>query len=471
MQNDLIHGPVSKVLIKLTIPILGSMFLSTLFSLVDAIWVGHSGVLALASVNMSSFAIWIMFALSGVVTTGTNSLIANKLGEATKRPEAAQEALEGVQLSLMAAILTGFLEFIVLYFWGREILGWMVGSKEDVAAIIDIGYSYLGMLAVFAPSVCINECISAIMRAYGDTRTPLKIYSIGFVLNFILDPLFIFGLVGLPKLGALGAAVASNISFGLVCLLLILKITRPGYIFMLPRTRPTKINWSYLGKVIAVGLPLSLASIVFSVVYMSIAPVISNFGPEAMAALGIGHRMESLNYTIRSGISLACITMIGQNLGAGQVARAKKIAWVAMGWALCVSITVCTLFLTLPELCASLFSNDKNVIATAAGYLQIIAWSQPFAGICGIAEGVFAGGRRTLPPMCVSIPCSLLRIPACYTMVFTFGYGISSIWWSLSLLTILRGSIVFAMFCAGWWLSKELKGELIKAQSREAIST
>ena len=104
MQNDLIHGPVSKVLIKLTIPILGSMFLSTLFSLVDAIWVGHSGVLALASVNMSSFAIWIMFALSGVVTTGTNSLIANKLGEATKRPEAAQEALEGVQLSLMASI-------------------------------------------------------------------------------------------------------------------------------------------------------------------------------------------------------------------------------------------------------------------------------------------------------------------------------------------------------------------------------
>ena len=450
MQNDLIHGPVSKVLIKLTIPILGSMFLSTLFSLVDAIWVGHSGVLALASVNMSSFAIWIMFALSGIVTTGTNSLIANKLGEATKRPEAAQEALEGVQLSLMAAIFTGFLEFIVLYFWGRDIL--------------DIGYSYLGMLAVFAPSVCINECISAIMRAYGDTKTPLKIYSIGFVLNFILDPLFIFGLIGLPKLGALGAAIASNISFCLVCVLLIFKITRPGYLFMLPKTRPKNINWSYLGRVIAVGLPLSLASIVFSIVYMSIAPVISNFGPEAMAALGIGHRMESLNYTIRSGISLACITMIGQNLGAGQVARAKKIAWVAMGWALCVSVTVCTLFLTLPELCASLFSNDKNVIVTAAGYLQIIAWSQPFAGICGIAEGVFAGGRRTLPPMCVSIPCSLLRIPTCYTMVFTLGYGINSIWWSLSLLTILRGSIVFAMFCAGWWLSKELKNKLAEAQ-------
>ncbi|MGM9991265.1 MAG: MATE family efflux transporter [Candidatus Bruticola sp.] len=455
MQNELIDGPINKVLIKLTMPILGSMFLSTLFSLVDAMWVGHSGVLALASVNIASFAVWIMTALSGIITTGTNSVIANKLGEASIRPKAAQEALEGIQLSLGAALITGLLEFLVIYLGGRELLFWMVGDKENVSAVVDIGYSYLGMLAVFAPTVCLNECISAIMRAYGDTRTPLKIYSIGFFLNFILDPIFIFGLLGLPKLGALGAAIASDISFFIVSIMLITKIARPSYLFQLPQTRPN-FNWQYLMRIIMVGLPLSTASIIFSVVYMAIAPIISSFGPEAMAALGIGHRMESLNYTIRSGIALACITIVGQNLGAGRIDRAKKAAWSAIGWSLCVSCTVCVVFVTLPEMCASLFSSDKSVIEAAAGYLSIIAWSQPFAAVCGIAEGAFAGGRCTWPPMCVSIPCSLLRIPTCYTAVLTFGYGISSIWWSLSLLTILRGSIVFAMFCMGWWLPKNI---------------
>ncbi|MGM9998370.1 MAG: MATE family efflux transporter [Candidatus Bruticola sp.] len=466
MHNELIDGPINKALIKLTIPILGSMFLSTLFSLVDAMWVGHSGVLALASVNIASFTVWIMVALSGIITTGTNSVIANKLGEASVRPKAAEEALEGIQLSLGAAVLTGILEFLVIYFGGRELLFWMVGDKENVSAVVDIGYSYLGMLAVFAPTVCLNECISAVMRAYGDTRTPLKIYSIGFLINFVLDPIFIFGFGMIPKLGALGAAMASDISFFVVCLLLIAKIVRPGYLFQLPGTRPS-FNWQYLIRIVVVGLPLSVASIVFSVVYMSIAPIISSFGPEAMAALGIGHRMESLNYTIRSGIALACITIIGQNLGAGRVDRAKRAAWVAIGWALCVSFTVCFIFVAWPELCASLFSSDKSVIAAASNYLSIIAWSQPFAAVCGIAEGAFAGGRCTWPPMCVSIPCSLLRIPACYTMVLTFGCGISSIWWSLSLLTMLRGGIVFVMFCMGLWLSKEIKDKMSIGSSTE----
>ena len=211
----------------------------------------------------------------------------------------------------------------------------------------------------------------------------------------------------------------------------------------------------YAWKMAAIGTPVSLASIVFSFVYMAIMPVISSFGQEAVAALGIGHRMESFNYAICSGISLACITMIGQNLGAGNIKRASQAAWTAISWACIINVFVSASFWLIPEWYVSFFGNDEGVKACAVSYLQIIAYSQLFSGVCVIVEGVFAGGGRTIPPMCVSIPCSLLRIPACYYLIFTAGCGITAVWWTLSLLTILRAILIFALFVMGFWFSRK----------------
>lgn len=99
----------------------------------------------------------------------------------------------------------------------------------------------------------------------------------------------------------------------------------------MPKTRP---NWNrhYVGKIFAVGLPFSFASIVFSLIYMAISPIINRFGPSAIVALGRGHRIESVNYMLCSGLFMACITMIAHNLGAGYFERAKATALKALSW-------------------------------------------------------------------------------------------------------------------------------------------
>ncbi|MBQ7502987.1 MATE family efflux transporter [bacterium] len=457
-ENDLLYGNVGKAMLRLTLPIASGMLINTFFNIVDAMWVGNESVLSFAAVNLSSFSIWIVLALSGIVSTGADSLIANKLGEASHNPEAAEDAVKIAQWSLVLAVILGFIEAAVIIVWGRELLNLTAGYEDNMQAVVDMGYSYLGMMALGFPIVCINECFSAIFRAYGDTSTPLKVMALGFVINILLDPFLIYGHFGLPRMGAFGAALASVISFLIACMAFLSLITkRDGkLLFTLPSTRPHNFNFGYLKKIIAIGSPTALGSMVFSFMYMSIAPVISSFGSEAMASLGVGHKMESFNYTICAGISIACITMVGQNLGAGFLKRAKESAWIALKWSLYINIAVTAAFLAIPEIFVSWFGSDPLMYEYAVSYLKIIALSQIAAGVSDICEGIFAGGGNTVVPMYISIPTSLLRIPVCYILVYVYHCGLASVWWTFTALSLLRGALVYVMFVQNKWIKKDL---------------
>lgn len=469
MNNDLLRGNVGRSMLHLTLPIVGGMLINTFFNIVDAMCVGNESVLSLAAVNLSSFSIWIIFALSGIVSTGADSLIANKLGESVHDPKAAEDAVSIAQWSLVLSVILGFIEAAVIILWGRELLSLTSGYKEEMLPVVQMGYSYLGMMALGFPIVCINECISAIFRAYGDTSTPLKVMALGFVLNILLDPFLIFGHFGLPRMGAFGAALASDISFLIACFAFIGLISKKDnkLLFTLPKTRPRNFNLGYLKEIIAIGAPTAIGSMVFSFVYMSIAPVISSFGSEAMASLGVGHKMESFNYTICTGVSIACITMVGQNLGAGFLKRAEKSAWIALKWSFYINVIVTAAFLAIPGFFVSWFGSDPLMQAYAVSYLRIIALSQIAAGVSNICEGVFAGGGNTVIPMFISIPTSLLRIPVCYLAVYKYHFGLASVWWTFTALTLLRGLLVFIIFAQKRWIKRELqdRGELEPASA------
>ena len=445
---------------KLSIPILGSMILETLYNTVDSMWVGRSSVIDLASVNISSFSIWIMAALVAVVTVGANSIIANKVGEATKRPQAADEAIYIAQWSIMLSAIIGLLEVAVVIIWGEDILRMTSGGGEDLEAVVQVGYAYLAIFTLATPFFCLCGSFSAILRAYGDTQTPLFVDTIGIILNAVLDPILIFGWNFIPSWGAVGAAVASDISILVMFLIYIHQLSQPNCKFIIPKTRPQRLKFVDIKEIISIGLPVSASYVIFSLVYMAVTPVIAHFGPAAVAALGVGHRMESFNYAICMGISVACITMVGQNIGAGLIQRAKEAVMVGVSWALGINVIVFLAFMFLPGYFAGLFGTDEDMIAHAISYLKIIAISQIFSGVCIVLEGAFAGGGRTTPPMCVSIPCSLARIPLCYWFIFKLDLGLWAVWWTFSLLTILRCCIVMLMFRMGLWVDETHRGVL-----------
>lgn len=464
---DLTRGSVTRALFHLAVPLMGSMFLETAFNLVNAIWVGNTGTASLAAVNLSSFPIWMLFALSGIVTTGTNALVAQKLGTVRERPEALEEARNIGSQGIAAALCLGALQSVAVLLWGRQLMQAMAGANPEVAAVVDLGYAYLAFVFLFAPVHCANEAISSVLRAYGDTRTPMKVYSAGFALNFVLDPFLILGWGPFPRLDVLGAAIATNASFWLVLVIYVWLLARGRLVYRLPARRPERVDWTAVRRMVWIGMPPSMAAVTFCVVYMLLAPVVGHFGPEALAALGIGHRVEGVSYLVCYGFSLACVTVVGQNVGAGREDRAEQAAWSAV-WMVAVFTTFVSVILWFaPGPLASLFTTDPIVQRDAVEYLRIIGLSQVFMGVAVVLDGAFAGAGRTMPPTLISVPAAILRIPAARLAAFPMGMGLAGVWWAISLLTIVRGVLAVLLFRLGFWRGGRLEDLGIEPQLEE----
>ncbi len=424
------------------------MLLETLFNLLNAFWVGKLGTLAFAAVNLASFTVWLLFALAAIITTGTNSVVAQRIG-AGDPVQARRAAHVGILTSFCLGVVVAF---PVLLF-SDDLLAWMAGNTPEGREAVRIGTGYLCLIFLWAPIHCLNDTLSAIFRAAGDTRTPLRVYAVGFAVNFVLDPLLIFGPGPFPRLEVLGAALATNLSFTLVTILYVTRLKdlpfqlgrRPGEDLRKVFSR----HWLY--EILRIGIPPSIAFVTFCLVYMLIAPIVGAFGPAALAALGIGHRCESLSYLICHGLSLATITLVGQNIGAGEMERARRAAWVGVRIVMLASLGTTTLYLVGAPLWVSLFSSDPQVLAVGVPYLHIMAFAQLPMGVAMVLQGAFSGAGVTVPPTIVATTSALLRVPLARWLALTNGLGLNSIWWAIVGLTSVQSLVMAALFHAGLW--------------------
>jgi len=172
--------------------------------------------------------------------------------------------------------------------------------------------------------------------------------------------------------------------------------------------------------------------------------------------MGIGNRMESLSYLITFGLSLAASTMVGQNLGAKKPNRAARSAWctvaIGVGWTAFSSL----LFILFPEIIAGVFTRDPAALVIAVEYLVILGYSQIFMATEIVLEGAFSGAGDTVPPMIVSIPGSLARLPLAYYFCFNLDLGVSGVWWSLTITSFVKAVIIALWFKKNNWKKKSI---------------
>jgi Na+-driven multidrug efflux pump len=204
-----------------------------------------------------------------------------------------------------------------------------------------------------------------------------------------------------------------------------------------------------LWLVVRIGLPTAVTGVVFSLIYVMVTRTATQFGTPALAALGIGHRVESWLYMIGVGFGAATAAIVGQNMGAGRTDRAERAGWISVGFCSMFGVAACIIELIVPEWFASLFSNDPAVIAEGARYLRIAAISQ--IGICAeiVLEGALGGAGATLPPMLTSTLITASRIPIAIWAASR--YGIEGLWWTISITALLRAAGMVAIWRAGRW--------------------
>jgi len=198
-----------------------------------------------------------------------------------------------------------------------------------------------------------------------------------------------------------------------------------------------------------VGLPTAITGMSFSLIYVFLTRTTTLFGTPALAALGIGHRVESWLFMIGVGFGAATAAIVGQNLGAGRPDRAERAGWMATAFCSSLGVVAFVLELTFPRQFAGLFTNDLTVISEAAKYLRIVAVSQ--LAVCAeiVLEGALGGAGDTVPPMLASMAITASRVPLAAWSANR--WGSAGIWWVISLTAIGRGVAMAVLWGRGGW--------------------
>jgi len=440
----LVALPLSRAIFELAWPAMAATMLVNVFNLVDAFWVGRLGTAALGGMTASAFLVWCLHALGQLVGTGVNAVVARRVGEG-------QAALAGVAgghglaLALGVAALTMLATLPVSW----RLLGVLALGPEVRAA----ASAYLTPILYGFPAITCWYAVEATFRGSGDARTPMVVLGATLALNALLDPLLIFGWGPLPALGIAGAAWATVVSHALG-VLAGLALLRRGPVR--PWLGEDGLRPDLLWTLTRVGSPVAVSSFLFSVIYIALTRIIAGFGGPALAAVGVGHRVEGLVYFTCLGFAAAAGTLVGQHLGAGQPGRAERAAWHATGYAAAASLVLAILFFVAAPWIFTLFSDDPRVVAAGTVYLRIVALFEVGTAFELVLEASFAGAGNALPPMLVCVPLTALRIPAAYILAHRVKLGPSGIWWAISASTGVKGAVMAAWFRLGRWKQSEV---------------
>jgi putative MATE family efflux protein len=248
---------------------------------VNIIWAGRLGAASLAAVNTAAFIVWTAEALACLCSVGTNALVARHVGAG--EPELARETA-GRALAVAAAVS------VITMAAGFATLGPTFAFMETDAEVTSLGVAYMKIFFAGSFTVFAWATIEATFRAWGDTRTPMKLLVWSLVANAALDPLLMFGLGPFPRMGVAGAALATVLCRFAVCAIGLALLFRRDLVERRALVAPNRTSV----RILALGMPIALSQASFCGVYIALTRVIATFGTPALAAVGIGHKTESI---------------------------------------------------------------------------------------------------------------------------------------------------------------------------------
>lgn len=448
--STLLTEPIPRALLRLAVPVFISNLLRISFQWVDALWVRGLGVDATAAITTSIFATWWVLSLNDIVAIGVMAYISQLLG-AGERQRAGVAALKAIK----ASALLGLAGTAAGVFAGPRVFALMTTDPR----MIETGGSYLSIILAAAPLPMMALTCESIMRAGGNTRTPLLLDLGAVGLNAILAPFLIYGIGPFPRLEVAGAAWATVIAQAvLVVSYLWLAARRHPQFPLARRAAGPPIRILGMAKV---GVPAALIGLMFSVVYIAFARAASEFGPAAMAVVGVVNRIEAIQFMTAVAIGMAGATLVGQSLGAGRPDRAELVIRTGQKWGAAIAAAMSVMLFAIPEVFLKLFSSDPELIRQGVPYMRVMSLCLiPNAMEIVTAESIIGSGHTRTMSIIFNV-FSIARIPLAFLVPQWTGTGVVGIAWVITVTCIVRGVLIVAWGMRGTWkrgLAHELHG-------------
>lgn len=407
-RMDMTEGPLTTKIIKFTIPVMLTGILQLLFNTADVIVVGRfTGKTALAAVGSTGSLINLLVSLFIGLSIGTNVLVARYQG--AKDDKAVSET---VHTSIALGIVGGFILLIIGVVATRPLLE-MMATPEDV---IDQSTLYMRILFFGMPLNLILNFGAAILRAIGDTKRPLYYLTIAGVINLFLN---IF-LVTVFSLGVAGVAIATVISEGVSCVLILLCLKHETGAIRLYFNR-IKINPSKCIDIMKIGLPAGLQGCIFSISNVLIQSSVNSFGSTVMAGNTAASNIEGFVYVSMNSLHQTCISFTSQNFGAGKFKRIKKVLINCLVIVAITGLVLGNSAYFFGKYLLSAYNNEAEVISYGLIRLSIISTMYFLCGLMDVMVGAMRGIGYSILPMIVSLvgACGL-RIVWIYTVFVKF---------------------------------------------------
>ncbi len=391
--SDLLEGDIGTTLKRMTIPMILGMVMMMSFGLIDTFFVSLLGTDPLAAISFTFPVTFTVISLNIGLGIGTSAIIGKLQGskEITKSQHYATGSI------MLSVLLVGTLAIIGLF--TIEPVFKLLNATENLMPYISdyMGLWYLSSIFLAMPMVG-----NSVLRACGDTRTPSIVMAAGGGLNALLDPIFIFGLGPVPAMGIKGAALATFIAWivGAFWILYILAMRRK---LMLPRLLTLSELRDSSREILKIGLPAAGANMLTPVAGGVMTAVVAGYGAEAVAAWGVGNRMESIASIVVLALSMTLPPFISQNVGAGQVNRVKRAYSLTLKFVLIWQFVIFLVMWALSSWIAVAFANEAEVSVLIQLFLMIVPLGYGMQGIIILTNSSLNAMHRPMTALILSV--------------------------------------------------------------------
>jgi putative MATE family efflux protein len=445
--RDLTKGSLLKNLCTLAFPMIVANILQNAFSVVDMIFVGRLGPVAVAAVSLSGLVMMVAWTLLIGVAISTVATVARFFGA---------KDLEQANAAAVQSLILGGAISVLLILFGVLLDEPVLRAMGASAELIEPARAYFRIVFVGSFTLIFMYLSGAILRGAGDAKTPMAILMVATIFNIALDPLLIFGPWFFPRLEVRGAAYATVIGQGIAMMLGLWVLVR-GYSRIHIQTPCVRLRPQLMKRMVLIAIPGTFQGGLRSLAHLGLMKIVALYGTLAVAAFGIGLRINLLVMMVGWAIGGAASTLVGQNLGAQKPDRAEKSAWLTALIFCGFMILAGGTFFVFADPVISLFNDNPGVIKTGHAYIRILTLSYPFLGLSMICAMSFNGAGDThTPALIVGVTFIALMIPLALILPRFTIPETSGIWWAMTISITLQGIIMALAFSRGHWKNRRI---------------
>lgn len=435
-ENKMGVMPVNKLLISMALPMMISMLVQALYNVVDSIFVAKLSEDALTAVSLAFPMQNLMIAVAAGIGVGMNAVLSRSLGQKNQNM-VNKSAVCGVFLEAI-----GYILFLVL---GLTIVRIFYVAQDAPAEITELGVKYLSVVLIFSFGIFGQFTFERMLQSTGKTLYTMFTQITGAVINIILDPILIFGLLGAPKMGITGAAVATVIG----------QIAAGIFAFALNKMKNHEVQVDYKkivkpdGKVIktilSVGIPSMIMQAIGSVMTFGMNKILIVFSSTAVAVFGVYFKLQSFVFMPVFGLNNGMVPIISYNYGAEKKDRLLKTIKYALCYAVGIMFLGLLLIQIFPTQMLLLFNASEHMLSIGVPALRTISLSFVFAGVCIVFSSTFQALGNGILSMFVSIARQLIvLLPAAYLLSLL--NDVNLVWWSFPIAEIASLTLTIIFF-------------------------